>query len=193
MRFTDEQVSAMLTDYVEGGLSANAFAKRNGLTLAAAKCLLKGTTYAQATRPPGFAYPWPKVRQLQLKQRWYWSSDPAKRTEQRAELLRIYVARRMTAAQFASRARISRDTARLVLNGHAWPEVERPEGFMYPWSENTVRTNKRKHTAEAVEEALRLHFIYGWSNRQLAAHLGIGVNSARNIIIGATYKEAGRP
>lgn len=193
MRFTDEQVTAMLVDYVEGGLSANAFAKRNGLTLAAAKCLLKGMTYAHVPRPPGFAYPWPKVRQLQLKQRWYWSTEPAKRTEQRAELLRIYVQRRMTAAQFAHRARISRDTARLVLNGHAWREVPRPDGFEYPWPEAKSRSNKRKFTTKTVEEALRLHHVNKWSNRQLARHLGIGINTARNMIIGKTYPEAGRP
>ena len=193
MRFTDAQVSAMLTDYVEERMTLQQFARRFKLGNAAAKCLLKGLSYPHVPRPGGFAYPWHGTKGQPRRVVPWKGLSPKERHQRRYDLLCAYVAKRMGTAAFSRLAGVCRSTALLVLSGRAWRNVERPPGFAYPWPERADHYPHRKLTVQQVEAALELRQEYGWSTRLLAQHLGVGKSAANDIVKGRTYLEAGRP
>ena len=74
--------------------------------------------------------------------------------EWRRTCLEIYVRERMSPQQFA--ALIGRDisNAYFILNGLGWKQVDRPEGFQYPWPEREYlgsRSRFRRRQDEYID------------------------------------------
>jgi hypothetical protein len=111
-RFTEAEVASMLREYVRLRLTPSAFARRFGMGLASAKCLLRGVTYAQVPRPEGFEYPWPRAVGL----------SPARVAEGLGKLH----ANRWTANKLAEYLGIERSLARQIIVGDVYSDVPRP-------------------------------------------------------------------
>ena len=112
-RFTESEVTAMLREYVRLRLTPSAFARRFGMGLASAKCMLQGITYPQVPRPDGFAYPWPKIAS---------GLSPSKV----AEGLALVKKHRWTANKLAAHLRIEVGLARQIIVGDVYSDVPRP-------------------------------------------------------------------
>jgi hypothetical protein len=69
MRYDDWQIEEMLAYYVRYKAKPSTIARKWGMTLAAARCILKGVTYGHVQRPEGFEYPFPRRPQKKLDPR----------------------------------------------------------------------------------------------------------------------------
>lgn len=95
--------------------------------------------------------------------------------EWQAGVLHDYVQARMTPKQFAEHIGTSYSGAVAVLCGKIWKDAPRPDGFLYPWPEQSYKSTaiKQRYTREEVNEALALKAKEKWSYRTLAAFMGV--------------------
>ena len=102
----------------------------------------------------------------------------------REECLVDYVRDRMTPTEFAEYVGISRDNAYGVLSGKIWKDIDRPDGFMYPWPEHEKKYSKRINQTrkEKYAEGMRLYRENGWDQHQLSDHLCISISTTRDLL-----------
>lgn len=184
---TDEKVVEILADYVAHRRCVSDLALRHRLSVADAKALLKGRTFAHIQRPKGFHYPWP------AKWNRYELSTPEEWRAECEGLLRRYVEERWCVLRFADEAKVGIRQAQRILRGREWRTIPRPEGFEYPYPEHFRGNGRRKLTFQQLEEGLRLFYTRNWCVQQLADHLGITRPGASQIVRGKSYPEVPRP
>ena len=147
-----------LRDYVRERMTPEQFAEHIGIKRNAVYEILNGG-WKRAKRPEGFMYPWPE-------------HAPEAQRQRKHQALVEYIAERMTPAQFAARNGLNQETAYTILNGKAWFDVERPEGFVYPWPERTQKAH-RVCSPEEIAEGLALQRMNGWGRDQLAEYMNV--------------------
>lgn len=187
VRFTDQQVTAMLAEYVDRYLSPSELGKRYNMSTAAAKCMLKGLTYGHVPRPAGFVYPRPRRDNRRREM-----DDATWRAWQR-ERLQAYVDQRLTREQFAVLCEVKPSMAGRILSGKGWHGVERPAGFEYPWPEHKQALQGRKLSEEQVKAIFELYWHSDYTPNRVAAIFGLPGNLIRDLFAGRSYREIPRP
>jgi len=98
------------------------------------------------------------------------------------ECLADYVRERMTPMQFAEHVGVSRSGAYAILSGSKWSNIPRPAAFQYPWPENTSPTVLHRQRRLAYCAAVQKFEEEQWTYRQLAAHLGVPLQTAYDAV-----------
>ena len=100
------------------------------------------------------------------------------------ECLEDYVRERMSPYDLAEHMGLSTDAAYNILWGKTWKNIERPEGFMYPWPERQEFMTKQnfKKRLPKYRAAVKKYEAEGWTLPQLAKHLKIPKGSAWELV-----------
>jgi plasmid maintenance system antidote protein VapI len=156
--------TAALAECWEKKMTPQQFADYVGVTRALVYAIFAGREWKTIPRPKGFTYPFP-YQPVQNR------SDDA----WKAECLEDYVRDHMTPQEFAEHCGFKLSNAYLVLQGKAWTNLPRPEGFAYPWPERAnlgSRSSFRRRQGEYVE-VLRAMREEGLSRRDVATRLQV--------------------
>ena len=164
--------TAALAECWEKKMTPQQFADHVGVTRAQVYAIFAGRAWKTVPRPKGFTYPFP-YQPVQNR------SDDA----WKAECLEDYVRDRMTPQEFAEHCGFRLCHAYLVLQGNAWGNLPRPEGFAYPWPEREhlgSRSRFRRRQG-AYLEAIRAMREEGLSRRDVALRLKVADKTVDDI------------
>lgn len=110
-----------------------------------------------------------------------------------AQVLQDYVAERWSYREVAVRLGVTPAYAHRILSGHAHKDVQRPEGFQFPWPEHSPEKTIGRVSDTHILEAYELYEKHLWSITDFANYLGITYNNARAIFNGLSHKNLKRP
>ena len=163
--------TAALAECWEKQMTPQQFAEHVGVTRAQVYAIFAGREWRTVPRPEGFVYPFP-YQPVQNR------SDDA----WKAECLVDYVRERMTPQEFAEHCGFRLSNAYLILQGKAWTNLPRPEGFAYPWPEReNLGSRSRFRRRQEYIEALRTMREEGLSRRAVATRLKVADKTVDDI------------